>query len=328
MPPVNRNQPKRADSSESSFSLMEFMREFPDDDACLDWLWRKRYAPDGEHALCPKCGIDRKFHRYHAPTAGKTRVRQVWACTACSAQVSPTAGTIFHKSSTSLHLWFYAIWLITSTRCGVSAKQLERELGVTYKTAWRMFNLIRNELMTQDDGTPLSGEVEADETWIGGKMREGERRRKVASKMAVQIGPHAKKREVVFATVERGGRVVAMHLPSRYGYTLRQNLARNVGAGSTVYTDDYAGYSGVERFYTHHRVNHSLRNYVEPGGVHTNTVEGFFSLVKTGIRGVYHSVSPKWLGSYLNEYAWRYNHRDDPKAMFTRLLDRAAKASA
>ncbi len=249
---------------------MDFMREFPDDATCLDYLWRTRCSPDGEHAYCPHCDLERHFRRYHAPESGKTRVRQVWTCTSCSHQLSPTAGTIFHKSSTSLHLWFYAIWLITSTRCGVSAKQFERELGVTYKTAWRMFNEIRNKLMTQDEG-PLSGEVEADETWIGGKMRESERRRKVEQGEAVvQIGPHAKKREVVFATVERGGRVVAMHLPSRYGYTLRKNLVQTVKAGSTVYTDDYSGYNGLNYSYRHHTINHSERDLRERARPHAD----------------------------------------------------------
>ncbi|HEX6699390.1 MAG TPA: IS1595 family transposase [Gaiellaceae bacterium] len=170
MPPVDRNNPKRAASSESSYSVMEFMREFPNDEACLEWLWRSRHAPDGEHAYCPRCQTARTFRRYKG-----SRQRQVWTCTSCTYQLSPTAGTIFHKSSTSLHLWFFAMWLMTSTRCGISAKQLERELGVTYKTAWRMFNLIRNRLMTQDEG-PLAGQDEVDETFVGGKLREGERR--------------------------------------------------------------------------------------------------------------------------------------------------------
>lgn len=321
MPPVNRNQPVRAKSSESSYSLMEFMREFPDDAACLNHLWRSRFAPDGEHAFCERCAKVRSFKRYD----NKTRTRQVWTCTSCSLQIAPTAGTIFHKSSTSLHLWFYAIWLITSTRCGISAKQLERELGVTYKTAWRMFNLIRNRLMNQDYQGPLGGQVEADETWVGGKMREGDRRK---AKMAgITVGPYAKKREVVFACVERGGRVVAMHMPTgRYGYALRTKLRDTVKPPSVVYTDDWTGYSGIERRYRHHRINHSARVYVD-GHVHTQTVEGFFSLVKNGIRGVYHSVSPKWLQGYLNEYAWRYNHRDDREAMFRLLLNRAAMTS-
>ena len=149
MPTVDRNRPKRAQSSELSYSVMEFMREYPNDEACLEWLWRNKHAPDGEHAFCTRCGTARRFRRYHG-----ARQRQVWTCTSCSLQISPTAGTIFHKSSTSLHLWFYAMWIMTSTRCGVSAKQLERELGVTYKTAWRMFRQIRSLL--SEEGIWLS----------------------------------------------------------------------------------------------------------------------------------------------------------------------------
>jgi len=212
------------------------------------------------------------------------------------------------------------MWIMTSTRCGVSAKQLERELGVTYKTAWRMFNLIRNRLMTQDYQGPMGGEVEADETWIGGKMRHSDRRK--AAVTGIQIGPHAKKRQTVFGMVERGGKVRAIHIPSRYGYTLRSTIRRHVEPGSTVYTDDYSGYSGINRAYQHHPINHTHKVYVD-GAVHTQTIEGFFSLVKNGIRGVYHVVSEKWLQGYLNEYAWRYNHRDDPAAMFKTLLLRA-----
>src|SRR5438045_2712066 len=150
---------------------MEFMREFPDDSVCLEFLWRARYCRNGEKAYCPECGIMRRFHR--------VKGRPAYDCDSCGHHLHPTAGTIFHKSSTSLHLWFYAMWLITSTRCGVSAKQLERELGVTYKTAWRMFNKIRNQLMTQDDAQ-LSGSVEADETVVGGKPREADRRKRAA----------------------------------------------------------------------------------------------------------------------------------------------------
>src|SRR5438046_8008227 len=123
------------------------------------------------------------------------------------------------------------MWIMTSTRCGVSAKQLERELGVTYKTAWRMFNLIRNRLMTQDYQGPLSGSVEADETWIGGKMRESEKRAAATMAGKVRIGPYAKHRETVFGMVERGGRLVALHVPSRYGYTIRTKLREHVDAG-------------------------------------------------------------------------------------------------
>src|SRR3954462_12305416 len=165
MPPANRHNPTRTACSDSDFSLMEFMGQFPDDAACLDHLWRSRYAPDGTHAECPKCEQERVFKKY-ATAQG----RQSWTCTGCGHHVHPTAGTIFHKSSTSLHLWYYAMYLMASTRCGISAKQLERELGVAYKTAWRMAKLIRTELMA-DDGQPLSGAVEADETYVGGRRR-------------------------------------------------------------------------------------------------------------------------------------------------------------
>src|SRR5258706_431999 len=166
MPPVNRNQPKRAVSSESQYSLMEFLARFPDDDACITFLWRTRFAEDGEHAECPKCETERVFKRYEMESRGTA-----WTCTACGHHIHPLAGTIFHKSSTSLHLWFYAMYIMASTRCGVSAKQLERELGVTYKTAWRMFHLIRNQLMVQDDDEILEGAVEADEMYVGGKRK-------------------------------------------------------------------------------------------------------------------------------------------------------------
>ena len=146
---------------------MEFTQRFPDDAACLEWLWRTRCSPDGKHADCPKCGESREFKRYD--TAQR---RQAWTCIACGHHLHPTAGTIFEGSATSLHLWFFAMYIMASTRCGISAKQLEREIGVTYKCAWRMFNLIRNQLMTQDDET-LAGEVEADETYMGGRRKGG-----------------------------------------------------------------------------------------------------------------------------------------------------------
>src|SRR5918997_1181294 len=143
----DRNNPARQASSESDYSLMEFLRQYPDDAACLDALWREKFAPDGHTADCPRCEKPRRFHR--------TRTRASYTCDTCGLHVHPMAGTIFEKSTTSLHLWFYAICLVASTRCGISAKQLERELGVTYKTAWRMFNRIRNDLMNDTHDGPL-----------------------------------------------------------------------------------------------------------------------------------------------------------------------------
>jgi transposase-like protein len=316
MPPVDRKNPVRAKSSESSTSVMEFVREFPDDEACLQWLWRNKYSPDGEFAYCPRCATARRFKRYE--TTPRT---QTWTCTACTRKISPTAGTIFHKSSTSLHLWFYAMFIMTSTRCGVSAKQLERELGVTYKTAWRMFNKIRNVLMAQDYAGPLSGAVEVDETFIGGKLRQTERNA-LRAKGIMNAGPGSKKRATVLGMVERQGKVHVTVIPNSRGHHLRNAIREKVLPESMIYTDDWSGYERLGDKYRHKRINHSAKVYVD-GNVHTQTIEGFFSTLKNGIRGSYHSVSTKWLQGYLNEYAWRYNHRDDAVAMFKTLLLRA-----
>ena len=309
MPPVDRKNPKRSKSSDSRYSLMEFMREFSDDDACLEHLWRARFSDDGEHAHCPKCDKRRSFKRY----ATKQR-RQSWTCTACGHHIQPTAGTVFHKSSTSLVLWFYAAYLMTSTKCGVSAKHLERELGVTYKTAWRMLNLIRNKLMAQDGDVKLSGEVEIDETYYGGRQRG-------------QVGRPGKasKKTPVLAMTERDGKVVAHVVPDASRKSLLPPIERHIEPGTTVYTDDFPGYRDQlgERGYVHRVIMHSRRHYVS-GAIHTSTVEGFFGNVKNGIAGNYHGVSRKWLQGYLNEYAWRLNHRDDPRADFETLLERAA----
>jgi transposase len=308
MPPVNRNRPVRAQSSESQYTLMEFMREFPNDAACLDWLWRNRYSEDGTEALCPKCEQPRAFKRYQTG-----QQRQSWTCTACGHHLHPTAGTIFHKSSTSLHLWFYAMYLMTSTRCGISAKQLERELGVTYKTAWRMAYLIRHKLMTQDAGPFTNGApVEMDEAYIGGREKWTPGRPSETSKKAP-----------VFGMVQRRGRVVALATQSVKSATLLPHVQERVLPGTMIYSDEFRGYDPLTQMgYGHQRIRHSEKVYVS-GDVHTNTIEGFWSLVKRGIDGVYHSVSKKHLQGYLNEYAWRYNQRFEGRDRFQLLLLRA-----
>jgi transposase-like protein len=309
MPPGNRKNPRRAASSESRYSLTEFTRRFPDDATCLDYLWRTRYARDGETAHCPKCGVERTFRRYDT-----TQQRQSWTCTTCGQHLHPTAGTIFHKSSTALHLWFYALYIMASTRCGVSAKQLERELGVTYKTAWRIFHLIRHQLMAQDDDLELDHAVEADETYVGGKRR-GKRGRPRAT------DTH---KTPVFGMVERGGKVSAMTVENAQATTLMPHLRKRVLPRSTVYTDEWSAYAQLGRQgYQHERIHHSWGVHVS-GDVHTNTIEAFWSLVKRGLSGSHHAVSAKHLQGYLNEYVWRWNQRDDPRGLFELLLLRAA----
>ena len=296
------------------------MRDYPDDAACLEHLWRARYAPDGEHAVCPKCEQERTFRKYETKQG-----RQSWTCTGCGHHVHPTAGTIFHKSSTSLQLWYYAMYLMTSTRCGISAKMLERELGVSYKTAWRILNKIRNELM-KDDGEPLRGDVEVDEASVDGKPRKrpgqspyiatGPSRRSEAAKL------RERSRATVFAAVERGGRIKATVLPSRRGPQLKRQVIEWVEPDSIIVTDEWPAYNGLEKhFIDHSRVNHSAGEYVR-GDTHTNTVEGFFGHLKPSIKGTYRRVSHRWLQGYLNEFTWRRNARLEPDPMFEALLER------
>jgi transposase-like protein len=294
--------------------MMEFMREFPDDAACLEHLWRERYAPDGHTTHCPKCDKERRFHR--------VKDRPAYDCDTCGHHIHPTAGTIFHKSSTSLHLWFYAAYMITSTRCGVSAKTLERELGVTYKTAWRMFNLIRNELMKQDDEPPLSGEVEVDETFVGRKPRQSDIARRKAYGWNPQTDYWSRK-AIVFGAVERGGRIKAEVVPTSRASVVLPKVREFVLPASLVYTDEYRGYDKLTKAgYRHKRIKHKARIYVE-GETHTQTIEGWFSLLKNGIRASHHGVSHKWLQGYVNEYVWRWNRRGIGHSMF---LDVIAEA--
>lgn len=304
----DRNNPARRPSSESQYSLMEFMNDYPDDAACLDALWRERYAPDGHHTHCPKCDRERKFHR--------TSTRASYTCDSCGHHIHPMAGTIFEKSTTSLQLWFYCMYLMASTRAGISAKQMERELGVTYKTAHRMMKKIRTELMA-DDGEQLSGDVEVDETGYGGKPRK-----KQTLKEAVAA---REQKATVLAAVERGGRAKATVIASRRGAPLRNQVREWVDPSSIVITDEWPAYNFVKReFLDHSLVNHS-QTYVTPEGDHTNTVEGFFGLMKPAMKGVYRKVSREYLTSYVAEYAWRYSARVDERPYFEQLLAQAVK---
>jgi transposase len=311
----DRNNPRRSSASESRYTLFEFEQEYPDDAACLEALVARLY-PHG--IFCPKCQKVTKHHR--------VKSRTCYECQFCGHQEYPMKGTIFEGSATSLRLWFYAMYLMASTRCGISAKQLERELGVTYKTAWRMFNKIRS-LLDQDDGEngPLSGTVEADETFIGGKAKWKNQGRPVG-KGRGPVGKTAVHGMAQRAKDGKPGRVVAKVVPDVAERTLPPRVEAKVLPASVVYTDEWRPYDRLEGMgYQHSRVNHSQKVYVA-GDVHTNTIEGFWSLAKRGISGVYHSVSTQHLQSYLDEYAFRYNHRDvGGRGMFDAFLSRVQK---
>ena len=282
------------------YTIKSFDKQFPNDDACLDFLKNARW-PDG--ITCAKCDQITKHFRISG--------RKVYGCEFCGSHVSPTADTIFHKSSTSLRSWFHAMFLMASTRTGISAKQLEREIGVTYKTAWRMFTQIR-KLMAQGD-IVLFGEVAVDETYIGGR-RPGKR------------GRGAEGKTIVAGMVQRGGPAVVKVVPDVKARTLLPMIQEHVPTGQTVYTDEMLSYNRLSRLgYTHETVQHSAKQYVV-GRVHTNNIEGMWSNVKRGIDGVNHAVSPKYLQGYLDAYVYRFNHRSDVTPMFVQLLERVASA--
>jgi transposase len=291
------------------YTKKEFDRQFPSDAACLEWLKNYLY-PDG--IFCKNCDQITKHHRVAS--------RPSYSCDHCGNHVHPTADTIFHKSTTPLTTWFYAIYLMSSTRCGISAKQIERETGVTYKTAWRMFKQIRT--MLKDDhstglGGPESGGVEMDETYFGGV------RRGVKGKPA----PGDRKKTAIVGIVERKGRIRAMTSRDTRSTTLLGLVKEHILPNTTVFTDEYQPDDGIGHMkngYTHKRIKHSEKIYVA-GDVHTNTVEGFWSLLKGGIRGVYHSVGSGYLQSYLDEYSFRYNRRYDEQPMFVSFLKQISK---
>ena len=291
------------------YTFKDFERDFPTDDACLEWLKNYLY-PEG--IFCDTCKAVTKHH--------KVASRKSYSCQFCGHHVHPTANTIYHKSSTSLRTWFHAIYLMASTRCGISAKQIERETGVTYKTAWRMFKQIR--VMLKENHDPFTGQVEADETFVGGlskNMHKHVRARKIT-------GTGGSGKITVAGIAQRQGKVVAKVVPDRLSETLMEFVEERVLPSTTVFTDELPAYNPLPASgYEHRRVHHAAKVWVR-GDAHTNSIEGFWSLVKNGLRGVNHSVSAKYLQSYLNEYAFRYNRRFDTTPMFESFLTRVRKS--
>lgn len=278
-------------------NVRAFQKRFPDEDACLTHLMRTRF---GERFTCFKCQKEATYYRVKA--------RRSFECEHCGYQVYPTAGTPFEKTRTSLRDWFYVMFLFCTTRNGVAAKEVERQLGVTYKTAWRMCRLIRLYMGYVDGDYPVGGPgktVEVDETFVGGKDLNGK--------------PDDK--SVVFGILERGGDVVTRHVIDRTAKTIVPHVVSFVKKGSRVHTDEFSSYRSLtERHgYDHETVDHSAKEYVR-GDIHTNGIESFWSSVKRGINGTYVWVSKKHLQTYLREFEYRHNLRQQPALMFELLL--------
>ena len=280
-------------------TIQQFFTVYPDDDACLEHLFRTRY---GDQVLCPKCNKTSKFYRIEAELA--------FSCQWCGHHIHPMVGTPFEKSHTSLQRWYYAMYLFTATRHGVSAKELQRQFGCSYKTAWRMGHEIRKYMGALDSNGPLDGNVEADETCIGGRTT-GEKRR----------GRSTEKKTVVFAMLEReSGEVVSKVVDDVSAKTLVGNIEQNVTKGSTVHTDEFRSYAQLERKgYDHRTVRHADGEYARDGS-HVNTLEGYFSILKRSIKSTHIHVSRKYFQNYLCEFEFRMNLRKFPETMIWEML--------
>lgn len=292
------------------YTINEFRKDYPNDDVCLDTIFKLRYA---KMPCCPQCQQETTFKRI--PN------RRCYQCSDkdCQYQLYPTAGTVFEKTKTPLTDWFYVIYLMTSTRNGVSGKEIQRQLGVTYKCAWRMGHQIR--LLMANGGLEgmLSGIVEVDETFIGGKNEF--KHKKVRDELNKKGTGYVNKTPLL-AMLERNGNIVTVVLPEATSDNIRPLMAQHIQEGATVITDGFGAYRALKKTHKHEVVNHQNDEFVRSGNLHTNTVEGFFSHLKRTIKGTHIQVSVKYLQRYSNECAFRYVHRNEGQQMFFTILNR------
>lgn len=273
-------------------NIIQVYKQFPTQDACIKHLEAVRWHGK---PTCPYCKSTRansypEDNRYH--------------CNACNTSYSVTVGTIFHKTKADLQKWFLAISLVLNAKKGISARQLARDIEVNKNTGWFMLMRIRNAMREQ--GALLEGIVEADETYIGGKEKNKHNKDKTGGSQ----GRSTKSKTAVFGVLERGGKVRAGKVKNTGGKVLKMQIGSLVRKGSTIMTDEWRSYEGLAEKYIHETINHSGGEYVR-GNVHTNSIEGFWALLKRGIIGQYHKVSPKHLDKYIHEFCFRYNNRDN-----------------
>ena len=283
-------------------TLGDFLSRYNSQEACLEEIIRLKY-PEG--VFCPKCGKVRKHY--------KLKNRTQYSCGHCGHQFSPLKGTIFENSKTPLVYWFYAMFVMIQTRSGLSACQLQRELGVTYKTAWTMLHTIRT--LMREDQYFEKGIVEIDETYIGGNFHNNFR------KIYIQ----GQEKEPVMGIVKRKGSVKMIHLPGTGKVSFIKPILKYVGKDVKIMTDQHRNYDNLYRYgYKHKSVLH--RRHFKVGNCYTQNIENVWSHFKRGIEGVYRGVSKKHLQKYADEFSYRYNHRNDPNA-FSSLLSKGVKTS-
>jgi transposase-like protein len=275
-------------------TLMEAIKHYADADNALSEMADSRWA---KGVTCQHCGAEKPMF---------LKTRRIWKCAKCRKQFSIKTKSVFEDSPISLDKWLTAVWMVANCKNGISSYEVARDLGVTQKTAWFMLHRIRLAMQDEVTGGKLSGEVEVDETFIGGKARNMHKDVK-ARKIQGRTGPEGK--AIVAAVPERGGKVRARVIDKRRKSQLHALVNENVETGSSLYSDALKSYDGLGEDYKHQVVDHAIE-YVREN-VHTNRAENFWSLLKRGINGTYVSVEPYHLFRYVDEQAFRYNNRRD-----------------
>lgn len=279
----------------NTVNLSQLAKHFSDEDAARDLLEAMRW-PNGP--ACPHCGGADPYRLTAKPTSKKPGRKGLYKCKACRKQFTVTVGTVFEDSRIPLSKWLLAIHLLSSSKKGMSAHQIHRMLGISYKAAWFMMHRLRYAMTAGPLAELLDGTVEVDETYVGGRLRRGSKRGRA--------GADSHKTPVVALVERKTGRVRTKTMARVTAENLYGAIRDHMDTEATMMTDDYGAYKGLVA--KHESVNHSGGEYVR-GNAHTNTVEGFFSLLKRGITGVYHHVSRGHLQRYCDEFSFRYEHR-------------------
>ena len=273
---------------EGVISVFDFFQLFPDEDEAVKYLERLRWE-DG--TFCPHCEGERI-----------TKLKRPWfyLCKDCRKKFTVRTDTVFQRSHIPLNKWLYAMYMLETARKGISSVQLSKELGITQKSAWFMLHRLREACDVE--AIPLKGEVEIDETFVGG--RKGNMH--YDKKKLLPPGPIGGKQPVLGMRERESGRVIAFPVPDTGAYTLSGNILENVEEGATIYTDDHSGYDYLDEWYDHSTVKHTKWQYKD-GPTHTNGIESIWAVLKRGYRGVYHFWSKKHMERYVNEFVFRLN---------------------
>ena len=273
-------------------SIIQMMKALPDEQAAIDHFTAIRWK---QGAFCPHCGTTKIYHF----SDGRTH-----KCGDCRKRFSIKVGTIFEDSKIGLREWMLAVWLITAHKKGIASSQLAKDIGVTQKTAWFMLHRLRYAAQTKSFNRPLDGEIETDETFIGGKEKNKHASKRTGGKQG------GKGKAAVLGILKRDGELRTGTLANLTAKNVQTAIRQNVEAGSLILTDEHRSFQGLARDYIHHTVNHSAGQYVRKAYIHTNSIESVWALFKRQVIGTHHWLSPKHLSRYLGEMTWRFNQRE------------------